>query len=243
MTPRLPRAAAILAMAAALLVSCSEQPIIDYEPTPGPPASPVPGPPAADAPVHPPAGEGFFSVLRPGSQADLVSPPDSLRAAYAEATAVIEADVAAVHAEPSRGEPALVTVIIELRPVRVLRGALQSGVSGTRIRLLVGRDGDRADELEEQMRGDLPARGIWLLRWQGKPPDRRKPGAPSFSPAENPAHYRTIHPECGIFVQGAEHVVAPAARDLEGLPPRGAQAEAERFATLDELAAHARAPG
>ncbi|GAA4966547.1 hypothetical protein [Actinoplanes utahensis] len=226
MTWKPPRTAVALTAAAVLLSSCGRpQPIVDYGPSPSPPASRPPS-----------GGAAFFTALRPGPAADLKEQPRTLAAAYAASTAVVEADVVGVRPGEAYGEPAMGDILVDLRPARVLRGALRPELPTVTVEFFhYGHV--QPDAAVRTMRKDLPARGVWLLRWQGQPSEHRKPGAQPLSPAEDVTLYRTVHPNCGVFVQGASHVEAPSSQDTGR--PRDAQAEAERFATLPELADHA----
>jgi hypothetical protein len=211
MTRNLATTAVTLAVAAVALSACTpEQPIIDYGPA-------LPSPALASA--GPPVGEDFFAVLRHGERADLVPEPASLTEAYAGATAVIEADVSGVGPGRVVGKPPLLQVTIDLRPVRVLHGTLPPGSGRVSVEFIASVPADDPGATVGRMNADLPGRGIWLLR---------KPSSAS--------RYELLHPNTGIFVQGPGHVEAPSAQRL---PARGARAEAQRFATLDELAAHA----
>lgn len=236
MTRKSPQAAVALTVAAVLLSACSNsQPIIDYWPieSPGPPGtSSAPG-------ARPPAGDGFFAVLRPGDDADLIRPFTTLTEAYAHATAVIEAEVTGVRPGRSWGESpetALRSLFVDLRPVRVLRGALQPDLPVS-VEFGAVWAPDPLEPVVDRMNADLPGRGVWLLRAQNEPPAERKPGAPAPSPGADPGLYWIVHPNSGVFVQGETHVEAPSAQRNRVTP--GAQAEAERFGTLAELADHA----
>jgi hypothetical protein len=215
MTRSLARTAVTFAVAAVAVSACTpEQPIIDYGP-----AVPPPGPSSAPSSAGPPAGEDFFAVLRHGERADLVPEPASLTEAYADATAVIEADVSGVGPGRVVSKPPLLEVAIDLRPVRVLHGTLPPGSDRIRVEFIASVPADDPGATVGRMNADLPGRGIWLLH---------KPASAT--------HYELLHPNTGVFVQGPAHVEAPSAQRL---PARGARAEAQRFATLDELAAHA----
>lgn len=220
--------AATLTVAAVLLSACGS-------PEPAAVTMPVTER-ASSAPVSfgPVLGSRFFAPIRPGPAMDLKMQPPTLDQAYAEASAVVEADVVGVRAGREIG--GMSSVIVTLAPARVLRGALRPDIG---VDVEFGPIFDPADvrRIAGTMDSFPPARGVWLLRWQGEPSRQRKPGAPRISSGQDPALYRTVHPNCGVFVQGPEHVEAPSAQD--DTSGHGAQAEAERFTTLAELADHA----
>ncbi|GAA1634033.1 hypothetical protein GCM10009828_072290 [Actinoplanes couchii] len=165
---------------------------------------------------------------------DLKAPPASLKAAYAETTAVIEADVTGVRTGREIG--GMSSVIVTLAPVRVLRGELRPALP---VGVEFGPHFEPAavERIAAEMNASPAGRGVWLLRWQGEPPPARKPGTPKIDTTADVRLYRTVHPQCGVFVQGAGHVDAATARD-DG-ERTGARVEGERFATLAELADHA----
>ncbi|SDS14766.1 hypothetical protein [Actinoplanes derwentensis] len=214
---KLPVTAAIVTVAAVLLSACTSE-----KATVAPPVAAVPS--SAPSFAGPLIGARFFEPIRPGPAMDLKRQPATLKEAYAEATAVIEADVTGVRVGRTIGD--MSTVIVTLRPARVLRGALRPQIPAE---VEFGPLFDPKDvaRVADLMDSFPPARGVWLLRWQGQ--GQRRPADPKL--------YHVVHPNCGIFVQDAGHVRAPAAQD--DTSGYGAQAEAERFATLAELADHA----
>lgn len=226
MTVRLPRTAVTLAVAAVLLSACA-----------APAAAPAAAP-SAEATLHGSSGgQAFFDELRPGQAVTLKGQPRTLREAYAETTAVVEAHVTGVRPGRTLGEPGMSSILVDLRPSRVLRGALRPELPSVTVEFGVLWDPTVIDGKVRRMRADLPDQpGVWLLRWQGEVPEDRKPGVPP-SRTEDPALYRTIHPNCGVFVQRGARVEAPGSQDVGR--PRDAQAEAERFPTLAALADHA----
>ncbi len=213
--------AATLTVAAVLVSACAaEKPAVETA--------------AVAQTAGPLVGMRFFEQIRPGPAMLLKRQPATLAEAYAESTAVVEADVTGVRAGRRAGD--MSSVIVTLAPVRVLRGALRPALP---VEVEFGPLYDPADvdRVAGRMDSFPPERGIWLLRRQGEPAKDRKPGAPRVDPAQDLSLYRTVHPNCGILVPGPEHVEAPSAQD--DTSGHGAQAEAERFATLAELAGHA----
>ncbi len=185
-------------------------------------------------------GNAFFGVLRPGEGAALTRPPASLEAALAEATATVEAEVTAVR--PGRMIHDLRFALVELKVAQVLDGGLQPELDGrVRVEFALVFAPDPVEPVIGRMRADLPrGRQVWLLRWQGAPPETAKPGAGQPRTAD-PQLYRTVHPTCGVLAQGAEGgVVAPLSPPGAGPRLSGAQAEAERFTTVADLIVHIR---
>jgi hypothetical protein len=186
----------------------------------------------------------FYSRLRPGPAALVVHPPASLAAAYDDATATILAQV--VDVRPGRSIADLNFIVVELQTREVLQGALRTELRG---KVLVEFPAaflpDSTAPMVEQMLADIPkGQAVWLLRWEGEPPPVRKPGAgKGMDPSVDPTLYVTVHPNAGVFVQGASRVISATAQLWgDGTPgtATGAQAEAEEFAALADLAAHAR---
>ncbi|HWS31843.1 MAG TPA: hypothetical protein VN408_03765 [Actinoplanes sp.] len=212
--------AVALGAAAVLLSSCA-----------APAAVPEP---VAITPAAVAAGTGFFDPLRPGPAMDLKAPPATLKDAYTQTTVVVEADVTGVRVGREIGD--MSSVIVTLAPVRVLRGALRPALP-VEVEFGPVFEPDDVARVATTMDAARPGRGVWLLRWQGEPAPHRKPGVTATDPTADLRLYRTVHLQCGVFVQGPEHVEAPSARD-DG-ERAGPRIEAERFATLAELADHA----
>ena len=185
----------------------------------------------------------FYSPLRPGGAAvDLVRQPASLAAAYDEATATILAQVADVR--PGRTIKDLQFIVVELQTTEVLQGALRPELRGkVLVEFPVAFLPDSTAPMVKQMLADIPkGQAVWLLRWEGEPPPTSKPGA-GKDPTVDPANYHTVHPNAGVFVQGPNRVISATAQPSEDGTPNtatDAQAEAEKFASLADLAAHAR---
>ena len=183
----------------------------------------------------------FYSHLRAdGPAVELVRQPASLAAAYEEATATIVAQVTDVRT--GRTILDLQHIVVELRTTEVLQGALRPELSG---KVLVEFPAaflpDSTAPMVKQMLADIPkGQAVWLLRWEGEPPAVRKPGS-GKDPTVDPTKHRTVHPNVGVFVQGPKRVISATAQLSEhGTPATDAQAEAEKLASLAELAAHAR---
>ncbi|HET6531885.1 MAG TPA: hypothetical protein VFH03_14945 [Actinoplanes sp.] len=179
----------------------------------------------------------FFAPLRPGREAALKCEPETLEAAFAEATATVTAEVTGV--QPGRTYNGLQFLEVELEVVEVLRGALRPELNGVvRVEFPATFRPDPIEPTVAAMRSQLPAGpAVWLLRWQREPPPTRKPGAPADDPSSDKSLYRVVHPNCGVFAQGARGVLAVTARP--GIP-WGAQHDGEQFRTLSELASKAR---
>lgn len=180
---------------------------------------------------------GFFDPLRLPQSAIPTREPLSLAAAYDEATVTVLADVADVRA--GRLIKDLQWVVVELGVREVLNGSLPPQLNGkVLVEFAVAFLPTPIDPIVHRMRDSLPANPtIWLLRWEGEPPRAPKPGT-GRSSSVDPRFYVLIHANCGVFVQGADRVVAPTAQ--QGPGPRYAQAEGERLTKLSDLVAHAR---
>ena len=185
----------------------------------------------------------FYSPLCPcGPAIELTRQPVSLAAAYEEATATVLAQV--VDVRPGRSIADLQFIVVELQTTEVLQGALRPELRG---KVLVEFPAavlpDSTAPMVEQMLADIPkGQAVWLLRWEGELAPHRKPGV-GMDPTADPTLYVTVHPNAGVFVQGPNRVISATAQSLQGAPPEtvtGAQAEAEKFAALADLAAHAR---
>lgn len=226
-----------LALSATTLTACGSSPSSATAPTSAPVVTSTPAPASADL--------SFYSALRPGSQADLKRQPESLRDAYDEATVTVRAKVADVR--PGRTIKDLQFIVVELDAIEVLRGSPRPELGG---KVLVEFPAaflpDSSAPMVKQMRAAIPSGpAIWLLRWQGEAPPVVKPAAGKDNTVD-PTMYVTVHPNAGVFGQGSNHVVAATAQRVDAgstTAATGAQAEGEKFATLAELAAHARKSG
>lgn len=184
----------------------------------------------------------FYAALRPSGNVLLKRQPESLRAAYDEATATVLAEVADVR--PGRTINDLQFIVVELDTKEVLQGVLRPELGGkVLLEFPAAFLPDSTGPVIEEMRAAIPVDGaIWLIRWQGEPPIAPKPGV-SKDNTVDPTMYATVHPNSGVFVQGANGVIAATAQTTDGgrtITATGAQAEGERFASLVDLAAHAR---
>ncbi|WP_328475844.1 hypothetical protein OHA21_20390 [Actinoplanes sp. NBC_00393] len=223
------RTAAVLSVATAMIAGCAGN-------QPSAPAA-QPAPVVEQAAKH--SGTGFYDALRPAESALLVPQPESLAAAYGQATATIEAEVIGVR--PGRPIHDLQQIVVELKPTQVLRGALRPELKGrVEVEFPVAFVPEPIAPIVEKMKADMPeGRGVWLLRWQGAPPPAAKPRAVKSS-ALDPAFYSVVHPNCGVFVENEGGVESVAAQHEGGEEPIAAQAEGQRFGKLKDLVAHAR---
>ncbi|MEU7610202.1 hypothetical protein [Micromonospora sp. NPDC049204] len=180
----------------------------------------------------------FFEALRPSEAMSMVPPPGTLEAAFAKATATVIARVAAVNI--GRILHDLQFADVELHVHEVLRGSLRPELNGVvRVEFPAAFLPGDINPVLDRMRSRLPENpAVWLLRWNGEPPPTRKPGAPIQDPTADLSRYKLVHPTCGVFAQGADHVIAATAPS--SYPAYRAQKEGEQFALLSELADRAR---
>ncbi|MFG1913463.1 hypothetical protein [Micromonospora sp. NPDC048898] len=166
--------------------------------------------------------------------------PPTLAAAYDEATATVLAEVKGVR--KGRVLKDLQWVAVELRVIEVLSGNLRPELGKkVDVEFPVEFLPEPVDPVVDAMRSTLPkGPAVWLLQWEGSLATPTKPGAPS-NPSVDLSMYVTVHPNTGVFIQGPQGVVAATAQEKhDGLSARGAEAEGQRFATVNELADHVR---
>jgi hypothetical protein len=180
------------------------------------------------------AGTSFYQALRPGPAALLTRQPETLAEAYAEATAVVVAEVTAVN--PGRLIGDMNTAVVSLHVIRVLHGDLRPELPETRVEFGVSFRPDPIAPLAGRMHADVPrGSAIWLLKWQGARSPDRKPGVPEVDPTADRSLYRITHYNVAVLVDGPDrHVFSAIAQTGT---PTGARAEAESYPTINDLIA------
>jgi hypothetical protein len=231
-----------LALCATFLSACGQNEANTAAPTKAPTVSAQASAVSSNAPASA-RDFSFYSPLRPGGAAvELARQPASLAAAYDEATATILAQVTDVR--PGRTIKDLQFIVVELQTTEVLQGALRPELGGkVLVQFPAAFLPASTAPMVKQMLADIPkGQAVWLLRWEGEPPRAIKPGA-GKDEAVDPTMYVTVHPNAGVFVQGPNRVISATTQSSEGGTPNtatGAQAEAEKLASLADLSAHAR---
>jgi hypothetical protein len=228
----------LLATAAGLVAAATAAGCAVTQPAGSPEGGTDIGAPAAasDLDRYRPADLAFFAALHPDGLA-LAAPPASLKAATADATAVVAAKVTGVRPTRAVADVRLVGVVLDVG--EVLAGALRPETREVVVEFLVG-SATMVDEDIAALRRSLPSgAAIWFLRWQGEQPKTTKPGG-ARSAIGDPSLYGLVHLEA-VFAQGPRGALSATAEPVDaGESAVGMRAEAERFGTLTQLAAHIR---
>jgi hypothetical protein len=211
-----------LALCATFLSACGQNEANTAAPTKAPTVSAQASAVSSNAPASA-RDFSFYSPLRPGGAAvELARQPASLAAAYDEATATILAQVTDVR--PGRTIKDLQFIVVELQTTEVLQGALRPELGGkVLVQFPAAFLPASTAPMVKQMLADIPGAGK--------------------DEAVDPTMYVTVHPNAGVFVQGPNRVISATTQSSEGGTPNtatGAQAEAEKLASLADLSAHAR---
>lgn len=201
---------------------------------------------ASQPPSPPPVGtqggaepqQAFYSYLRPPEGAVLAPEPYSLRECRQLAQIVVLARPATVTTGRTIADVQFVN--ITLADTEVLYGSMHAPtVPPIRVEFPGTFRPDSIESVRAKLQNSISAdRAVWFLKWNGPRP-ATKPGAGPSDPTADPTSYSTVHPNCGVFAQGSEHVLsATARRDDTQTNQRSAMSEAEKTGRLDQLIAN-----